>query len=93
MAPEVLTFTSYDHAVDIWAIGVLLYEMLTGDSPFSGQTMGNDRNRDYTKVPIKARYISPESHSLRFFRGPISRLSNIGQAKILSGALYEVAHF
>ncbi|XP_030669428.1 serine/threonine-protein kinase N2-like isoform X2 [Nomascus leucogenys] len=36
LAPEVLTETSYTRAVDWWALGMLIYEMLVGDSPFFG---------------------------------------------------------
>jgi serine/threonine protein kinase len=28
---------AYDHRIDIWAIGVLLYEMLHGYAPFPGE--------------------------------------------------------
>ncbi|KAJ1172873.1 hypothetical protein NDU88_004715 [Pleurodeles waltl] len=36
LAPEVLTDTSYTRAVDWWGFGVLVYEMIVGESPFPG---------------------------------------------------------
>uniref|UniRef100_A0A674AIB2 protein kinase C n=1 Tax=Salmo trutta TaxID=8032 RepID=A0A674AIB2_SALTR len=36
LAPEVLTETSYTRAVDWWGLGVLVFEMLVGESPFPG---------------------------------------------------------
>lgn len=36
LAPEVLTDTSYTRAVDWWGMGVLIFEMLVGESPFPG---------------------------------------------------------
>uniref|UniRef100_A0A9J8B5R3 protein kinase C n=1 Tax=Cyprinus carpio carpio TaxID=630221 RepID=A0A9J8B5R3_CYPCA len=36
LAPEILTDTSYTRAVDWWGLGVLIYEMLVGESPFPG---------------------------------------------------------
>ena len=38
MAPEVLRGERADVRSDIWALGVLLYEMVTGRLPFSGRT-------------------------------------------------------
>uniref|UniRef100_A0A1A8LYJ9 protein kinase C n=1 Tax=Nothobranchius pienaari TaxID=704102 RepID=A0A1A8LYJ9_9TELE len=37
LAPEVLTDDSYTRAVDWWGLGVLVYEMLVGESPFPGE--------------------------------------------------------
>jgi protein kinase N len=36
LAPEVLTESSYTRAVDWWGLGVLIFEMLVGESPFPG---------------------------------------------------------
>lgn len=38
LPPEVLKGNSADERADIWAFGVLLYEMLTGTLPFEGDT-------------------------------------------------------
>lgn len=37
MAPEILKEQNYGRAVDWWAFGVLIYEMLLGQSPFRGE--------------------------------------------------------
>ncbi|XP_013924654.1 PREDICTED: protein kinase C theta type-like [Thamnophis sirtalis] len=37
IAPEILLGQKYNMAVDWWSFGVLLYEMLIGQSPFHGQ--------------------------------------------------------
>ena len=34
MAPEVIDGSNYDRSVDIWALGILLYELLHGYSAF-----------------------------------------------------------
>lgn len=34
LAPEMISGTNYDHRVDVWALGLLLFEMLTGSSLF-----------------------------------------------------------
>ena len=45
MAPELLKNVDYGLAVDIWSLGILLYELLHGYSPYRGgtdaNTMGN----------------------------------------------------
>ena len=37
MAPEMLFKAEYDYRVDVWALGILLYEMLHGFAPFKGK--------------------------------------------------------
>jgi eukaryotic-like serine/threonine-protein kinase len=41
MAPEQVRGRESDARVDIWAFGVTLYEMLTGRSPFAGETLAD----------------------------------------------------
>jgi serine/threonine-protein kinase len=38
MAPELLCGRSADARSDVWALGVLIYEMLSGSRPFRGAT-------------------------------------------------------
>ena len=37
MAPEIIRNEGYNHSVDWWAFGILLYEMMFGFSPFFRQ--------------------------------------------------------
>ena len=38
MAPEIIKKLPYDSSVDIWALGVLTYIMLSGRPPFKGRS-------------------------------------------------------
>lgn len=38
MAPEIIKKLQYDCSVDIWALGVMTYIMLSGKPPFKGRT-------------------------------------------------------
>ena len=37
LAPEMFNEQIYDERIDIWMIGIVYYEMLTGDTPFTGE--------------------------------------------------------
>ena len=52
MAPEIIKKLPYDCSVDIWAVGVLTYIMLSGKPPFKGKT------KDEVFVQITSKNIS-----------------------------------
>ncbi len=39
MAPEILKCKVYDSKVDLWSVGVILYEVIFGYAPFSSSTL------------------------------------------------------
>ncbi|XP_021332178.1 serine/threonine-protein kinase N2 isoform X1 [Danio rerio] len=64
LAPEVLTDSNYTRAVDWWGLGVLIYEMLVGESPFPGddeEEVFDSIVNDEVRYP---RFMSPESVSV-----------------------------
>lgn len=36
MAPEVLQFQKYDSKADLWSVGAILFQLVTGDTPYHG---------------------------------------------------------
>ena len=45
MAPEMVFGECYDHRVDVWAVGVLLYEMVHGCAPFKGSSVAEVKEK------------------------------------------------
>ncbi|XP_055816913.1 phototropin-2 [Solanum dulcamara] len=85
IAPEIITGAGHSSAIDWWALGILLYEMLYGRTPFRGKnrqkTFSNILNKDLTfpssiPVSLAARQVI---HSL-LNRDPASRLGSNGGA-------------
>lgn len=37
MAPEVMLGDLYDHKADVWSLGTVLFQVLTGEYPFIGR--------------------------------------------------------
>ncbi|EDV22479.1 uncharacterized protein TRIADDRAFT_28822, partial [Trichoplax adhaerens] len=54
MAPEILTRRGHGRAVDWWSLGALMYDMLTGGPPFSGE----NRKRTIDKI-LRAKLVVP----------------------------------
>ncbi|AAZ12686.1 protein kinase, putative [Trypanosoma equiperdum] len=51
MAPEIFSDTNYGKPVDMWALGVMVYLMFTGEYPFLGRTQ-----KETTEAILKANY-------------------------------------
>ena len=45
MAPEMLLRRKYDAKVDIWSVGIILYEALFGKAPYKSETIEEVRSR------------------------------------------------
>lgn len=52
MAPEMLKNKPYDKSLDVWCLGVLLYELLHGGPPFKGKTDTEKINNIKKSTPI-----------------------------------------
>lgn len=58
MAPEIKS-GNYTQSIDIYACGVILYEMLTGHPPFEGETPGEVMMKHLTDSPNLSRVPAP----------------------------------
>jgi len=59
MAPEQLRAEAVDHRVDLWALGVVLYEMLTATLPFRGPTLAAVFDQILHREPEPVTQINP----------------------------------
>ena len=84
MAPEQAKGKTVDKRADIWAFGVVLYEMLTGSRLFEGETVSDTlasvlkEEPTLDKVPIRARRLV----QICLRKDPRQRLHDIGDARL-----------
>ena len=85
MSPEQARGKEVDKRADIWAFGVILYEMLTGSQLFKGETVSDTmasvltQEPDFDKVPIKVRPLLKRCLA----KDPKLRLRDIGDTMSL----------
>ena len=52
MAPEVLNRVKYSYKADIWSVGTILFEMLTGHSPYKEAQNKDQLKRKHREFTI-----------------------------------------
>jgi Tol biopolymer transport system component/predicted Ser/Thr protein kinase len=85
MAPEQARGVAVDKRADIWAFGLIIYELLTGDAVFKGHTVSDTLasvirdDPDWDKVPDRFRVLLRRCLE----KDPKKRLRDIGDAMAL----------
>lgn len=87
IAPEIITGAGHTSAIDWWALGILLYEMLYGRTPFRGKnrqkTFANILHKDLTfpsSIPVSL--VARQLIYALLNRDPASRLGSGGIEEI-----------
>jgi Tol biopolymer transport system component/predicted Ser/Thr protein kinase len=92
MAPEQARGKPVDKRADIWAFGVLLYEMISGRRPFDGDTLSDTiasvltSDMDFSAIPATTPYAIQTLIERCLQRDPKVRLRDIGEARIILSA-------
>ena len=88
MSPEQARGRRIDRRTDIWSFGCVLYEMLTGDSPYRGETVTDSLGAILHKEPEWDRLPRDTPATVRLLlrrclaKDPERRLRDIGDARV-----------
>ncbi|KAL3633237.1 Serine/Threonine protein kinase, catalytic domain [Castilleja foliolosa] len=83
VAPEIISGDGHDFSVDWWCLGVMLYEMLYGKTPFRGSNRKETFYRILTKAPDLTGELTPLRDLIRRLleKEPVKRICEIGEIK------------
>ncbi|KAF2435029.1 kinase-like protein [Tothia fuscella] len=84
MAPEILRYEKYDAAADLWSVGTVLHEMVTGRPPFRAANHMEllrkiEKNDDKIKFPDGVQVSRAMKNLIRalLMRAPVTRISYV----------------
>jgi len=66
MAPEIIRAKGHSYPVDFWALGILIFEMLNGDTPFLDSSQDHIKIYKQILTYCKSRLADPEKKLLKF---------------------------
>ncbi|KAL0451106.1 UNVERIFIED_CONTAM: Serine/threonine-protein kinase ATG1c [Sesamum latifolium] len=82
MAPEIMQLQKYDAKADLWSVGTILYQLVTGKTPFTGNNqihlLQNIIRSTDLQFPPEAKDLSPDCMDLckkLLQRNPVERLT------------------
>lgn len=56
MSPEMVQNKPYDYKIDVWALGILLFELIAGRAPFKGNSPDEVLDQMKTKIFFGERF-------------------------------------
>lgn len=82
MSPEMINGNPYNFSIDFWALGCVIYKMLTNKYPFDANNMGalickiKAGRYDLSKIPIKYKKLVSKLIDNKYSRGNDSDIDN-----------------
>jgi len=64
MAPEMIKGTGYTKAVDYWSVGILIYDMLTGNPPFKSKNEGTLQQKILKEKLRLPNFLTAQAHGI-----------------------------